>query len=170
MVYTKYKQSCQENPTLKKGINYLMPVRFNGLDLDTVDHIDFILKQKSVVWEFTYPSDVASRRSESSDIVDVIWTEDRTWEFKENSDIWMDTRVYFTDTWQNPITPVVSFRMIDTLFEQAEDTDNTSGTTDTGNDTTDTTTDTTDTIDTTTDTTGDTTGVTGDGGDSGDGT
>lgn len=69
--------SC-EKAVLKQGINMLMPVEFEGLDLDTVESIDFILKQWNTTWEFSYPSEIASRRSGSTNIVDIVWRESNT--------------------------------------------------------------------------------------------
>lgn len=116
--------SC-EKAVLKQGINMLMPVEFEGLDLDTVESIDFILKQWNTTWEFSYPSEIASRRSGSTNIVDIVWRESDTWRFKKEQDIHMDTKITLVDSWQNPKTPIVEFRMDKTLFPVPSMEDNT---------------------------------------------
>ena len=107
---------CNSKAVLKQGINMLMPVEFEDLDLDTVESITFVLKQWDTIWEITYPSEIASRRSDSTNIVDIVWLESDTWRFKKEQDIYMDTKITLLDSWQNPKTPIVAFRMDKTLF------------------------------------------------------
>lgn len=109
--------SC-EKAVLKQGINMLMPVEFEGLDLDTVESIDFVLKQWDTEWSFSYPSDIATRRNDTESIIEIKWLEADTWKFKKNQDIYMDTKVHLIGSWQNPKTPIVKFRMDKTLFHQ----------------------------------------------------
>lgn len=113
--------SCDCEIFVKQGTNYLMGVRFKGLNLDDVSSIDFILTQNDVVWEFAYPSNTASRRDGSEDIVDIVWTEADTWKFKRSCDIAMDTRIYLANSWQNPQTPIKTFRIGRTLFPKDGD-------------------------------------------------
>ena len=112
--------TCNCATFIKQGTSYLMPVRFIGLDLDDVSSIDFRIQQNSVVWEFSYPSNSASRRAESEDIVDVVWTEADTWKFHRNHEVLMDTKVHLADSWENPQTPIVSFQIGRTLFEESD--------------------------------------------------
>ena len=135
---------------IKQGTNMAMPVQFSGLSLDDVSSIDFYFKQGSTTWEISYPSDYASRRDGEDDIVDIIWKESDTWRFEKQHDILMDTRVTLMDSWQNPYTPIVTFRIGRTLFPQTEETDgddSDSTESDTTDDTTTTTDDTTTTVD-----------------------
>ena len=111
---------CNGEAVLKQGINMLMPVEFEGLDLDTVESIDFKLKQWNAEWEFSYPSDIATRREDTS-IVEIKWLEADTWKFKKDQDIYMDTKIHLIGSWQNPKTPIVAFRMDKTLFLPATD-------------------------------------------------
>lgn len=112
--------NCNCATFIKQGTNYLMPVRFNGLNLDDVSTIDFKMQQSGITWKFTYPSDSASRRVGSDNIVDVVWTEADTWKFHKNHDVFMDTKVHLIDSWINPKTPIVSFQIGRTLFEEGE--------------------------------------------------
>lgn len=106
---------------LKQGNNAYLPIEFEGLDLDTVESIDFVFKQFDVEWELTYPSDIATRRADSTNVVEIKWLADDTWRFEKNQDVYMDTRVHLTGSWQNPKTPIVSFRIDKTLFRKDEE-------------------------------------------------
>ena len=112
----------QYSPTFfKQGTNFIMPVRFN-IALSDVESIDFIMRQDDAVWEFSYPSEVAALRADSEEnIVDVIWTEEKTWLFDRYQRIYMDTKIHLKDSWQNPQTNIVEFRLSKTLFEQGGD-------------------------------------------------
>lgn len=105
--------------SIKQGTNALLHVRFRGLNLDDVDHIDFIIQQchGGVTWEFSYPSETASRVSGTDDVVGIVWRESDTWKFDRTHQVNMDTKIYYKDSWQNPSTPIISFRLDKTLFE-----------------------------------------------------
>lgn len=104
------------NKAGKQGTNHVMPVRFKGLNLDDVSEIKFLFKQNETTWIVKYPSNNAERRADSDNIVDILWSEKDTWRFKENNDILMDTKVFLTDSWENPKTPIVKIRLSPTLF------------------------------------------------------
>ena len=117
---------------LKQGINVVLPVKFLGIDMTLVEEIDFIFKQDKCDLMPVYKTSVfksdgtgdATLREGSTNIIDVPWTSDETYLFGPDSLVYMDTKIFVKNSEHNPITPIRSFTMCDTLFEQeASDSD-----------------------------------------------
>lgn len=103
---------------LKQGINYLMAVNV-GVDLDLVEKIVFICEQGSTRKTWTYPSDTATR-VEDTNIINIEWAWEDTFDFRANSSVTLDSKVFLTASKFNPPTEKVSFIMDSTVFTEAE--------------------------------------------------
>lgn len=98
---------------MKQGTNFILPVEID-IDLDKVEQIEFVFKQKSVEHTFTYPSDIAVREGNT---INLIWTQADTYKFIADK-VEMDTRITLINSPYNPETPIVVFHMDRTLFKE----------------------------------------------------
>lgn len=106
---------------MKRGNRGRLPVNI-GIDLNTVEKIEFIFKQGKNEKYVVYPSDDATRR-ENENIIDISWTGNDTILFSADKKIGMDTRIHITGSSDQPDTSIVYFHMNDTLFEKAVEDD-----------------------------------------------
>lgn len=102
-----------------------MAVQFDGLNMDDVSSIEFVFKKanskyaealKTSVYNSDGSGDAIRRIGES--IIDVPWTPEDTYKFPENELVYMDTRITMSNSFDNPMTPISSFPMCNTLFEE----------------------------------------------------
>lgn len=98
---------------MKRGTSSAMPITI-GLDLDTVERIEFIFVQDRKKLNFTYPSDKAVR--DGNQIV-LLWSQADTMYFDADT-VSMDTHVHLFGAQTNPETKIVSFKMKPTLFDR----------------------------------------------------
>lgn len=103
---------------MKQGINNVMKVDI-GLNVSTVEKIDFIFKQENAKLRFVYPSDKAERVG-STNAINLFWSSADTYIFDTSKPIYMDSKIYLVDVETNPETKIAKFLMNDTLFEQGE--------------------------------------------------
>ena len=113
---------------MKQGIHITMPVEFTGLDFEHVSQIDFIFKQEKepgapTLKEAIYAADGSGDCTRVENIIYIPWTEAETYNFLPNSKAYMDCKVSLDNSMDNPITPIVSFIMNETLFEEVNDND-----------------------------------------------
>lgn len=104
---------------MKQGIHILLPVEFD-FDLDEVERIEFIVRQKNTELSFEYPSDRARRRA-GENIVDLEFNEADTWLFSPTTPAELDTRLHLKSSPYNPETTLVRFDMHRTLFEEGSE-------------------------------------------------
>lgn len=101
---------------MKQGIHMLLPVEID-FDINEVERIEFIIRQKNTELSFEYPSARAQRRA-GENIVDLELTEDETWLFSPTVPAELDTRLHLIDSPYNPETVPVRFDVHRTLFEE----------------------------------------------------
>lgn len=108
---------------MKAGIKTHMKVRFS-ISLNAVSKIEFIFKNKKSydattlkyeVWTAD-GSDGSCRRVPGTEIILVPWEKEETYAFSH--DFFMDTRVFFKKSSDNPETKIVPLHMEPTLFER----------------------------------------------------
>lgn len=114
---------------IKLGTNSTMPVQFtfpDGLSEVDVEKIEFIFKQdkqdgspilKSALYEPANPDANVDLRDGAFLIH---WTRDETYLFSEGQSFFMDTRVWFYGSQDNPPTPIVGLKMDPSLFEKED--------------------------------------------------
>lgn len=113
---------------MKQGLNLILPVEI-GIDLGSVETIDFIFVQKETRLQFHYPSKKAYREADSN-IIALVWTVDDTFLFRSGSPMMMDTRISLYGTTTNPETAINRLVMQPTLFKKEEILDDPSESTD----------------------------------------
>lgn len=105
---------------VKQGTRFHLGVKFNDLDLEEVEKIEFIFCQnkkhcreqaiKTELWQNgDYHIDNA---------IPIGFTIEETYMFKQNAPFYMDTRVYMNGTEDMPKTEIVELIMSPTLFEE----------------------------------------------------
>lgn len=107
---------------MKQGNNFSLPVQI-GMDLDLVERIEFVFRQRDVTKSFRYPSDEAYICPELSDrnVIDIVWNEEDTWMFDTRKPMYLDTRIYLIDSDENPETLPVELTMHNTCFKKRGD-------------------------------------------------
>lgn len=110
---------------MKQGINIVLPVRFHDVDFEEIEKIEFVFKQIKLpmapaLKTSIYKADGTGEavRRDDTDIVDVPWDADETFLFIPDSTVYMDTKITIKNSTYNPVTPIVSFKMDMTLFEE----------------------------------------------------
>lgn len=103
---------------MKQGLNFILPVEI-GIDLGSVEKIDFIFVQDEVRLQFCYPSEKAYREADTS-VIALVWTVEDTYLFRSGSPMMMDTRICLRGTTTNPETAINRLVMQPTLFKKEE--------------------------------------------------
>lgn len=101
---------------MKRGTNAIMPVHI-GMDISTIESVEFVFVQDARRLTFTYPSERAVVDGEN---INLIWTERETFSFASGKTVSMDTHVHITDSDTNPETEIVTFTFSPTLFRLEE--------------------------------------------------
>ena len=108
---------------LKAGTNFPLAVKFEDDHFSDIAEIEFIFKQtrrgeaiKTALWSRDGESHDAALAPDTT-IVNVYFTQEDTFRFVQDSDFYMDTRIHYADTNENPHTPILKLRMDPTLFE-----------------------------------------------------
>ena len=102
---------------MKQGLTYHLAVSFEGISLDDVQRIEFAFadqKDKPPVKFDEYPGSVI--RKPGTNTLLVPWTAAETYKF--TSYVYMDTRITLLGTTDQPVTPIVTMFMSETLFEE----------------------------------------------------
>lgn len=107
----------------KAGTNFPLAVTFEDERFSDITTIEFIFKQtrrgeaiKTALWSRNGESRDAALAPDTT-TVNVYFTQEDTFRFVQDSDFYMDTRIYYADTSENPYTPILKLRMDPTLFE-----------------------------------------------------
>ncbi len=93
-----------------------MPVKI-AINLDTVERIEFIFKQKVHYKTFTYPSEFVKRSTSVPDALNILWSAEDAWEFAPGK-VGLDTKIFLKNSVYNPETKIVMIDLHDTLFEE----------------------------------------------------
>ena len=112
---------------IKAGTTFVLPVEFEDNNFDKIEAIEFLFKQtesgetlKTAYW---------SRDGESRDAVLIDGTQEiavrfsreDTYLFQQDENFFIDTRIHYTYTDENPYTPILRLRMNMTLFSEGEE-------------------------------------------------
>lgn len=104
---------------MKQGLNTHMLVTIDGIDVEDCEKIEFIFKKElapngATIKSATYPNDVTCE----NDVFRIHWSASETYAVKTGEQFFMDTRITFTGTSDQPETNVVKLVMNPTLFER----------------------------------------------------
>lgn len=115
---------------IKAGMTFSLPVEIDDEDFENIAGIEFIFKQeadddeanalKTAYWS----KDGLSRNCAKVDgqqTILVRFSRADTYLFEQGEDFFMDTRIHYEDTDENPFTNIVRLRMENSLFEQGEE-------------------------------------------------
>lgn len=112
---------------IKAGTNLSLPLEIVDNKFNLVEAVEFLFKQteggetlKTAYW---------SRDGESRDAtliagtqtISVKFTREDTYLFRQNENFYIDTRIHYTDSDENPYTPILQLRMNPTLFAEGEE-------------------------------------------------
>ena len=110
---------------MKQGTVHHMKVYFEGLTAANIASIEFVFSQKKDGKPLKTASYTAGAAEPDVELVDglflVPWTREETYLFRRDDTFYMDTRVYMTNSDDNPQTEVVPLRMNATLFEPIDE-------------------------------------------------
>lgn len=112
---------------IKAGTNFVLPVEIEDENFSQITAIEFLFKQtengdtlKTAYWSRSGGSRDASLKSGENTIL-VKFTREDTYLFKQDEMFYMDTRIHYYGTSDNPYTPIVRMRMNRTLFADGEE-------------------------------------------------
>ena len=111
---------------IKAGTQFYLPVEIDDAKFDVIDKIEFLFKQKengdtlkTALWSSTGTSRDCTRIGDEH-VIYVLFTREDSYIFKQNDMFFMDTRIHYTDSEENPYTNIVRLRMNKTLFVEGE--------------------------------------------------
>lgn len=110
---------------MKHGLRLLLPVYFDGFNLDNAAEIEFVFTQhrdqkSAILKSALYKSDGTGDASRNENAICVPWTVEETALFRADDFFYMDTRITPTNGIYQPPTNIVKLRMDMTLFKQEE--------------------------------------------------
>ena len=112
---------------IKAGTTFSLPVIIEDDNFAMISGIEFVFTQsengdtlKSAYWSRDNESR-AARQDGSSNTVLVDFTRDDSYLFKQNAVFYMDTRIHYYDSPNNPVTKIVPLTMNSTLFKSGEE-------------------------------------------------
>lgn len=112
---------------IKAGTNFALPVIIEDDNFAMISSIEFVFTQtengdtlKSALWSRDGESRDASQDGTSNTIL-VNFSMADTYLFKQNAVFYMDTRIHYTDSVDNPFTRIVPLTMNKTLFKSGEE-------------------------------------------------
>lgn len=104
---------------MKQGLYFSLPVDFEGLDFDRVGKIEFIFKKMKknfapAIKTAIYPDEC----TRSDNTVYIRWLPEETYLVDSGKTFYMDTRITYTDTNEQPETNIQTLVMSETLFDK----------------------------------------------------
>lgn len=102
---------------MKKLTNFLLDIKFSGINLDDVEKMIFVFAQDGKRLLFNFPSNDAIR---DGDVISLKWDINKTKMFQAGREIKMDYIVKLIGIDQNPETSIVTMIMEPTLFRPEE--------------------------------------------------
>lgn len=112
---------------VKGGFRKTLPIKIVGFDIADAESIEFLFKQKQRVSadELKIATWVNGAETEDVYTVDgventifVRLTQEDTSRFKSGAPFFLDTRINVRDSYDNPLTPIVSVSADMTLFKE----------------------------------------------------
>lgn len=110
---------------IKAGTNFVLPVIIEDPDFSRISAIEFIFTQtengdtlKSAYWSRDGESRSCSKTGANTILVQ--WTMADTYLFKQGGQFYMDTRIHYQNSEDNPYTKYIALTMNKTLFKEGE--------------------------------------------------
>ena len=112
---------------IKAGTTFLLPVEIEDENFANISAIEFLFKQnkngqtlKTAYWSAEGESRDAELKDDTQTIM-ISFSRDDSYLFRQNSTFFMDTRIHYGDTPDNPFTKIISLTMNETLFAPGEE-------------------------------------------------
>ena len=115
---------------IKAGTSFSLPVIINDENFDLISEIEFMFKQeeddddgaalKTALWS-RYDESRDCTKKTGENLIYIKFRREDTYLFEQNENFYMDTRIHYSGTDENPYTNIVRFRMGNTLFESGEE-------------------------------------------------
>lgn len=115
---------------MEYGMNATLKIHMIDLHTDILESIEFIFKQenKNEAPAIKYEVWVNGQESERVYILDddleyfyIPFTKEETFDFKPGKNFYVDARIHYTDTFDNPKVPVVPVMMDTGLFGKVDE-------------------------------------------------
>lgn len=110
---------------MEYGMNSTLKVHFNDIDTTILESIEFIFKQKNsneaeaikyVVWSLNTDSDDVYIIDGDLTNFYIPFTKEETFDFIPGKKFYIDARIHYADTFDNPHVDVVAINMLPGLF------------------------------------------------------
>lgn len=114
---------------MEYGMNSTLKVHFLDIETSILDSIEFIFKQenkndakmkKYVVWNRNLVTDDVYTLDDDLTNFYIPFTKEDTFNFKPNKDFFIDARIHYIDTFDNPHVKVVGIPMLSGLFGEGD--------------------------------------------------
>ena len=112
---------------IKAGTNFVLPVEIEDSNFNSISAIEFLFKQtmtgealKTAYWSANGQSRDASQKPGERTIL-VSFSREDSYKFAQNKVFFMDTRIHYEGSVENPFTKVISLNMSETLFAEGEE-------------------------------------------------
>lgn len=112
---------------IKAGTRFMLPVQIEDDAFASISAIEFLFKQnkngktlKTAYWSAEGTSRDAQKKSGENMIL-VSFSRADTYLFRQNVPFYMDTRIHYSDSDDNPPTKVITLMMNETLFADGEE-------------------------------------------------
>ena len=112
---------------IKAGTNSYLHVGIESNNFSDISAIEFLFKQnkngdtlKTAYWSAEGASRDAQKKSGENAIL-VSFSRADTYLFRQNAPFYMDTRIHYNDSEDNPPTKVITLTMNETLFSKDEE-------------------------------------------------
>lgn len=107
----------------KQGTTFSLAVDFTGLDLDQAERIEFIFRRgptnaSPLIKRCSWPGEAA--REEGGSRILVPWAAAETWLVPGDGTFYLDTRITFRDSTDQPQTEILALKMSPTLFQEVD--------------------------------------------------
>lgn len=113
---------------IKAGTRFKLPVTFEDVNFAYIRAIEFMFKQnetgdpvKTAYWSRDGESRDAEAVAGEDNMILVSFSREDSYLFTQNEMFFIDTRIYYDGTDENPYTPIVRVRMNNTLFQSGEE-------------------------------------------------
>ena len=110
---------------MEYGMNSTLKIHFLDIETEILEEIEFIFKQenkndaeaiKYVVWNAEIYSDDVYTIDDDLTNFYIPFTKEETFKFRPGKKFYVDARIHYVDTFDNPHVPVASIEMLPGLF------------------------------------------------------
>jgi hypothetical protein len=112
---------------IKAGTSFVLPVTIEDNGFNSISAIEFLFKQnkngatiKTAYWSANGESRDAVKQAGENTIL-ISFSREDTYLFRQEAQFYMDTRIHYDGSDNNPFTKIVTLTMRETLFSEGEE-------------------------------------------------